>query len=98
MKYARATETITIQKYTPSTYVWMMATNEFCIPMISHCMIEGFGPKRGLLDPIKVIHDDKVKERQTITIGLSLTNYLNFKGEERYYSKFNNNYLLYELK
>ena len=66
--------------------------------MISHCMIEGFGPKRGILDPIKVIHSDKGKERQLITMGLSLTNYLYFKGEAKYYSKFNNNYLLYELK
>ena len=31
-------------------------------------------------------------------MGLSLTNYLYFKGEEKYYSKFNNNHLLYELK
>ena len=61
-------------------------------------MIEGFGPIRGVLDPIKVIHGDKGKERQTITMGLSLTNYLYFKGEERCYSKFNNNHLLYELK
>ena len=67
--------------------------------MISHCMIEGFGPKRGKLDPIKVIkHDDKDKERQIIAIGLSLTNYLYFKGDARDYSRFNNNYLLYELK
>ena len=98
VKYARATETITSGKCKPSTYVWMMVTNEFCIPMISHCMIEGFGPKRGKLDPIKVIHSDKGKERQIIVIGLSLTNYLYFRGEEKEYSKFNNNYLLYELK
>ena len=98
VKYARATETITTEKYTPSTYVWMI-TKEFCIPMISHCMIEGFGPKRGKLDPIKVIHSDKGKEKKTIiAIGLSLTNYLYFRGEEKEYSKFNNNYLLYELK
>ena len=97
VKYAQATETITIRKYTPSTYVWIM-TKSFCIPMISHCMIEGFGPIRGVLDPIKVIHSDKGKERQIIAIGLSLTNYLCFKGEEIYYSKLNNNHLLYELK
>ena len=98
VKYAQSTETITFEKYKPSIHVWMM-TKKVCIPMISHCMIEGFGPKRGILDPIKVInHDDKDKERQIIAMGLSLTNYLYFKGEEKYYSKFNNNHLLYELK
>ena len=60
----------------PSIHIWMM-TQPFCILMISLCMIEGFSPKRGILDPIKVInHDDKDKERQIIAMGLSLTNYL----------------------
>ena len=76
VKCAQSTETITIEKYKLSIHVWTM-TKKICIPMISHCMIEGFGPKRGLLDPIKVInHDDKDKERQIIAMGLSLTNYL----------------------
>ena len=39
----------------PSVYVWIKAL-DFCIPMISHCMIEGFGPVHGRKDPIKVIN------------------------------------------
>ena len=97
MKYAQSTEAITLEKYKPYIHVWM-DTRKFCIPMISHCMIEGFGPKRGIMDSITVIIDDKGKERQIIAIGLSLTNYLYFKGDAQYYSKFNNNHLLYELK
>ena len=37
-------------------YVWIK-TNDFYIPMISHCMIEGFGPVHGHKDPIKIIND-----------------------------------------
>ena len=46
--------------FSPSTYVWLR-TKEFCIPMISHCMMECFGPKNGKNDPIKTIEDDEKK-------------------------------------
>ena len=39
----------------PRVYVWIKSL-DFCIPMISHCMIEGFGPVHGQKDPIKVIN------------------------------------------
>ena len=69
VKYAKSTETITIEKYKASIHVWMM-TKRFCIPMISHCMIEGFSPKRGILVPIKVVnHDDKDKEKNIYCNG-----------------------------
>ena len=44
--------------FSPSTYV-RLRTREFCIPMISHWMMECFGPKNGKNDPIKIIEDDE---------------------------------------
>ena len=42
----------------PSTYVWLRI-RLFYILMISHCTMEGFGPKNGKIDPIKnLIHDN----------------------------------------
>ena len=78
VKYSPSTETITIEKYKPSMHVWM-ETRNFGIPMISHCMIEGFGTIKGIVDPIKVIIDND-RGKKMITMGLSLTNYLYFKG------------------
>ena len=39
-------------------YGWFQTRN-FCISLLGHCMIEGFGPKNGKIDPIKIlIHDN----------------------------------------
>lgn len=43
----------------PSVYV-LRKSNDFCIPMISHCMMEGFGSKNRKSDSIKIIEEDKV--------------------------------------
>ena len=42
----------------PSSYVWLR-TRLFYILMISHCTMEGFGPKNDKYDLIKIIEDDK---------------------------------------
>ena len=83
----------------PSVYIWIKAL-DFCIPMISHCMIEGFGPVHGRKDPIKVINvcnKDIEKKRITISIGLNLENYLYFFVHRRKCSMKNYNSSLFEI-
>ena len=58
VRYAKTMIYDVQSNFSPSTYVWLR-TREFCILMISHCMMEGFGPKNGKIDSIKIIGDDE---------------------------------------
>ena len=86
------------EKNSSGVYRWFK-TNNFCISLLGHCMIEGFGPKNGIIDPIKILIDDNDggKKKIPLSIGLGLENYVYPKSDSNKMSKLNNNYLLFEI-
>ena len=84
------------EKNSSCVYRWFK-TNNFCISLLGHCMIEGFGPKNGLNDPMKILIDNNDGGKKKIALSIGLGNYIYPKSDSNKMSKLNNNYLLFEI-